>query len=111
MTLGCSRKSVRLLTWKSSSRIWAELHEQAFRQLGGAVKLVVLDNLKEGVIRPDVYDPALNPLYRDVLAHCGVTALPCRGCASRRWTRPGPTSTTGTRTGPIRVSTARPSGR
>jgi transposase len=78
MTLGYSRKSVRLLTWKSSSRIWAELHERAFRRLGGAVRVAVLDNLKEGVLRPDVYDPALNPLYRDVLAHYGVTALPCR---------------------------------
>jgi hypothetical protein len=38
----------------------------------------VHDNLKEGVLEPDVYDPALNPLYRDVLAHYGVTALPCR---------------------------------
>ena len=28
--------------------------------------------------RPDIYDPALNPLYRDVLAHYGVVALPCR---------------------------------
>ena len=36
MTLGCSRKSVRLLTFRSSSRIWAELHERAFRRLGGA---------------------------------------------------------------------------
>jgi transposase len=78
MTLGYSRKSVRLLTWKSSSRIWAELHERAFRRLGGAVQLVVLDNLKEGVLKPDVYDPTLNPLYRDLLAHYGVTALPCR---------------------------------
>jgi transposase len=78
MTLGHSRKTVRLLTWKSSSRIWAELHERAFRRLGGATRVVVLDNLKEGVLRPDVYDPALNPLYRDVLAHYGVTALPCR---------------------------------
>jgi hypothetical protein len=26
----------------------------------------------------DIYDPALNPLYRDVLAHDGVVALPCR---------------------------------
>ena len=26
MTLGYSRKSVRLLTWRSSSQIWAELH-------------------------------------------------------------------------------------
>lgn len=29
--LGCSRKSVRLLTFRSSSQIWAELHERAFR--------------------------------------------------------------------------------
>ena len=75
-TLGCSRKSVRLLTWKSSSRIWAELHERAFRRLGGAPRVTVLDNLKEGVLKPDVYDPTLNPLYRDMLAHYGVTALP-----------------------------------
>ena len=78
MTLGFSRKSVRLLTWSSSSRVWAELHEQAFRRLGGATATVVLDNLREGVLKPDVYDPQLNPLYRDVLAHYGVTALPCR---------------------------------
>ncbi len=36
MTLGCSRKAVRLLTFRSSTRIWAELHERAFRRLGGA---------------------------------------------------------------------------
>jgi transposase len=77
-TLGYSRKSVRLLTWRSSTRIWAELHERAFRRLGGAPSLVVLDNLREGVLQPDVYDPTLNPLYRDVLAHYDVTALPCR---------------------------------
>ena len=35
-------------------------------------------NLKEGVLTPDTYDPTLNPLYRDVLAHYGVVALPCR---------------------------------
>jgi len=78
LTLGCSRKSVRLLTWRSSSERWAALHEEAFRRLGGSTRLVVLDNLREGVLRPDVYDPTLNPLYRDVLAHYGVVALPCR---------------------------------
>ena len=78
MTLGCSRKSVRLLTFKSSSRIWAELHEKAFRRLGGSPRIAVLDNLREGVLSPDIYDPSLNPLYRDVLAHYGVTALPCK---------------------------------
>src|SRR5215471_277529 len=50
MTLGHSRKAVRLLTFRSSSRIWAELHEKAFRRLGGSTRIVVLDNLKEGVL-------------------------------------------------------------
>jgi transposase len=78
LTLGYSRKSVRLLTFRSSARIWAELHEKAFRRLGGTTRLVVLDNLREGVLAADIHDPRLNPLYRDVLAHYGVTALPCK---------------------------------
>ncbi len=77
-TLAHSRKAVRLLTWRSSTQIWCELHERAFRRLGGTTKVVVLDNLKEGVLTPDIYDPALNPLYRDMLRHYGVVALPCR---------------------------------
>ena len=78
LTLGYSRKSIRLLTWQSSAQTWTELHERAFRRLGGTTRVVVLDNLKEGVLTPDIYDAALNPLYRDVLAHYGVVALPCR---------------------------------
>ena len=78
LTLGFSRKCVRLLTWRSSAEIWAQLHERAFRRLGGTVKVIVLDNLGEGVLTPDIYDPVLNPLFRDVLAHYGVIALPCR---------------------------------
>ncbi|MDQ3666510.1 MAG: IS21 family transposase, partial [Acidobacteriota bacterium] len=78
LTLGYSRKSVRLLVFRSSSRVWAELHEKAFRRLGGSVRVVVLDNLREGVLTPDIYDPTLNPLYRDLLAHYGVVAMPCR---------------------------------
>ncbi len=78
MTLGYSRKSVRLLSWRSSAQTWAELHERAFRRLGGAPRVIVLDNLREGVLGPDIYDPTLNPLYRDVLAHYGAVALPCR---------------------------------
>jgi transposase len=78
LTLGYSRKCVRLLTWRSSTRQWCELHEQAFRRLGGAVRVLVLDNLKEGVLTPDIYDPKLNHLYRDMLKHYGAVALACR---------------------------------
>ncbi len=76
LTLGFSRKAVRLLTWHSNTRIWAELHERAFRRLGGTPRLLVLDNLGEGVLRPDIYDPTANPLYADLLAHYGAAALP-----------------------------------
>ena len=78
LTLGYSRKSVRLLMFGSSSQTWAELHEKAFRRLGGVTRVVVLDNLREGVLKPDIYDPTVNPLYRDMLQHYNVVALPCR---------------------------------
>ena len=78
LTLGYSRKSVRLIVFHSSSQTWAELHEKAFRRLGGVTRTIVLDNLREGVLSPDIYDPAINPLYRDVLKHYGTIALPCR---------------------------------
>lgn len=85
MTLGYSRKSVRLVAWRSSSAAWVELHERAFRALGGVPRLVVLDNLREGVLKPDVYDPALNPLYKALLKHYGAEALACRvGDADRK---------------------------
>src|SRR5262249_18060407 len=78
LTLGYSRKSVRLLVWQSSAQVWAELHERAFRRLGGPTRVVVLDNMKEGVPTPDTYDPAPKPLYCGVPAPHGVVALPCR---------------------------------
>ena len=78
LTLGYSRKAVRLLTFRSSSQVWCELHEIAFRRLGGVTRVVVLDNLREGVLKPDIYDPTLNPLYRDTLSHYGTVPLPCR---------------------------------
>jgi hypothetical protein len=134
LTLGYSRKSVRLLVFRSSSQTWAELHEKAFRRLGGVTRVVVLDNLREGVLKPDIYDPTVNPLYRDVLAHYGVVALPCRvrdpdrkgkvesgvghaqktplkGQASKAWKRRRPIWITGKSAGPTRASTAPPNGR
>ncbi len=75
MTWGYSRKSVRLLSFRSSTRIWAEFHERAFRRLVGAPRVVVLDNLREGVLTPDFYDPTLHPLYRDLLAHYGADEM------------------------------------
>jgi transposase len=78
MTLRYSRRSFRRVVWKSGQREWAELHEQAFRYFGGAVRYVVLDNLKEGVIKPDLYEPELNAVYAALLAHYRCVADPAR---------------------------------
>jgi transposase len=74
MTLKYSRKSFRKVNWKADQESWCRLHEEAFRFFGGVPQYVVLDNLKQGVLRPDIYEPELNPLYRAVLAHYGAVA-------------------------------------
>ena len=78
MTLKYSRRCFRKVVWQSSQVVWAKLHEEAFRYFGGSTRYVVLDNLKEGVIKPDLYEPELNPLYALVLSHYGVVADPAR---------------------------------
>ena len=78
MTLKHSGKSFRKTVWKTDQAIWARLHEKAWRAFGGCPQYVVLDNLREGVIRPDLYAPELNPVYGAMLAHYGVVADPCR---------------------------------
>ena len=77
-TLRYSRASFRCVIWKSGQQAWAELHERAFRHFGGCPQYVVLDNLKEGVLKPDLYEPELNPVYAATLKHYGVVADPAR---------------------------------
>jgi transposase len=132
MTLGNSCHAFRKTVWKSSTEIWCRLHEEAFAYFGGVPRAIRLDNLKEGVIKPDIYDPQLNLLYTKMLAHHGVVALPCRpyapdlkgkvesavgytqktalkDAASRASTSRMPFCFAGTNAGQRRVFTARPS--
>ncbi len=77
-TLRYSRRSYRCVVWRSSQQTWAKLHEQAWRHFGGSCRYVVLDNLKEGVLKPDLYEPQLNAVYAAMLTHYGVVADPAR---------------------------------
>ncbi len=78
MVLKYSGRAFRKVVWKSSKEIWCRLHEEAFRYFGGCPEYVALDNLKEGVIKPDIYDPELNTLYAAMLSHYDVAADPAR---------------------------------
>jgi transposase len=78
MTLKFSGKSFRKTAWKADKETWSRLHEEAWRSFGGSCQYVVLDNLKSGVIHPDIYEPELNLIYAEMLRHYGVVADPCR---------------------------------
>lgn len=66
MTMKYSRHSFWKVVWKSSRETWAKLHEEAFRHFGGCPQYIVLDNLKAGVIKPDIYESELNPVSNQV---------------------------------------------
>jgi hypothetical protein len=68
MMLGYSRKSVRLLVFRSSSRVWAELHEKAFWRLGGTPRIVVLDKRKKTLRNRPTVGSAHSRLPREFLA-------------------------------------------
>jgi transposase/5S rRNA maturation endonuclease (ribonuclease M5) len=78
MTLKYSGRAFRKVVWNSSKETWCRLHEEAFRYFSGCPQYVTLDNLKEGVIKPDIYEPDLNPLYAAMLNHYDVVADPAR---------------------------------
>ena len=78
LSLSFSRHAFRKVVWRSSQQAWCELHEEAFAHFGGTPEWIRLDNLKEGVIEPDIYDPELNKLYAALLKHYNIIALPCR---------------------------------
>ncbi|MFH1147145.1 MAG: IS21 family transposase [Pseudomonadota bacterium] len=84
MALKYSGRAYRKVVRKSSKETWSRLHEEAFRYFGGCPQYVTLDNLKEGVIKPDIYDPELNALYAAMLEHYGVAADPARVRDSNR---------------------------
>jgi len=57
MTLGASRRLFVRPVLVCDQEAWAQCHVAAFGFFGGAPQQVRLDNLKEGVVRPDLYDP------------------------------------------------------
>lgn len=73
-----------------SSRIYAEFvfdqrlpsfmaaQERMWQAFGGVTPYVVVDNLKSGVARADIYDPDVNPTYLEFANHMGFCVLPAR---------------------------------
>lgn len=78
LVLTCSRLMFLrpVLTMDESS--WVEAHVLGFEFFGGSVRRIVPDNLKTGVIRPDLYDPLINKAFGEFAAHYGCLVDPAR---------------------------------
>jgi transposase len=59
------------------------VQERLFAYFGGVTPYVVVDNLKSGVHKPDLYDPDVNPTYCDFANHMGFAVLPARPYKAR----------------------------
>jgi transposase len=59
------------------------LHQRMFAYFGGVTPYVVVDNLKSGVHRADLYDPDVNPTYCDFANALGFAVLPARPAKAR----------------------------
>jgi transposase len=54
------------------------VQQRMFAFFGGVTPYLVVDNLKSGVHKADLYDPDVNPTYCDFANHMGFAVLPAR---------------------------------
>lgn len=57
---------------------WVEAHVAAVEFFGGCPARIVPDNLKTGVIKPDLYDPKINRSFAEFAVHYGCLIDPAR---------------------------------
>ena len=57
---------------------WIEAHVNMYRYFGGATKILVPDNLKTGIVKPDLYDPQINRTYQELSEHYHTAIIPAR---------------------------------
>lgn len=77
-TLSFSRHKFVEFVFRQDSQSFVGSHVKAFDFFGGVPKTIVLDNLKDGVIKPDLYDPQFNRSYGELAEHYGTFLDPAR---------------------------------
>jgi len=78
MVLAYSRHMFVQVVFSLDSRMWLTCHVVGLEFLGGVPCRVVLDNLADGVLKPDIYDPRFNRAYAELAHHYGFLIDPCR---------------------------------
>ena len=78
LVLSHSRHVFARAVFSMDQRAWLENHMAAFAFFQGTPRRIVPDNLKAGVLRPDLYDPHFNRSYEELAHHYGFLIDPAR---------------------------------
>jgi transposase len=78
IVLSYSRKGYSEAVYRQNTESFLRALENAFRYFGGAVKTLVIDNLRAAVTKADWYEPELHPKLQSFCEHYGVVILPTR---------------------------------
>jgi transposase len=57
---------------------WLESHRRMFEFYGGSARVLVPDQLRNGVVKSHLYDPDINPDYVELCRHYGTAVVPAR---------------------------------
>jgi transposase len=78
MILSHSRHMFVYVVHNMSQEAWIQAHVEAFGFFDGTPALLVIDNLKTGVLKPDLYEPQINRGYAELATYYGLLIDPCR---------------------------------
>ena len=76
--LGASNYTFVEATLKEDLPAWIGSHVRMFDFFGGCTEILVPDNLKCGVTKPNYYEPDINPTYLEMAEHYDVAVVPAR---------------------------------
>ncbi len=77
-TLGFSRHKFVQFVYSQNQQSFVQSHVDMFTWFGGVTRVLTIDNLKDGVLKPDIYDPVLNRAYADLAEYYKTFIDPCR---------------------------------
>jgi len=76
--LGDSGYPVVIAYPNEMSENWIAAHVETFKRLGGLPRVIVPDNCKTAVTKPNYYDPNVNKAYYDLALYYDLAVIPAR---------------------------------
>lgn len=76
--LGASNYTFAMASWTQRKADWINAHVKAFEFFGGVPEIVVPDQLRSAVSKPDRYDPGINVSYQHMATHYKTAIIPAR---------------------------------